>query len=222
MHWSEPRESAGLKMLEASIAPSAAPAPTMVWSSSIKRITSPDFSISSMTALMRSSNWPRYFVPATIRAMSSAMRRLLARSSGTSPLAISCASPSTIAVLPTPASPTRTGLFFVRRQSICTVRRISLALPTTGSSLPSRASSVRSRPKAFKALCFCGPPSKRSSPPCSSFWFISGASPMKFGSSSASIWLRQLVMSMPSSRRMVAATPSPSLRRPRSMCSVPM
>jgi len=36
MHCSSPRESAGLKMLEASIAPSAAPAPTMVCNSSIK------------------------------------------------------------------------------------------------------------------------------------------------------------------------------------------
>ena len=30
MHWSSPRESAGLKMFDASIAPSAAPAPTIV------------------------------------------------------------------------------------------------------------------------------------------------------------------------------------------------
>src|SRR6266446_432047 len=63
-----PRESAGLMMLLASIAPSAEPAPTMVCSSSTKRMTFFERLISSMTALMRSSNWPRYFVPATINA----------------------------------------------------------------------------------------------------------------------------------------------------------
>jgi hypothetical protein len=36
---------------------------------------------------------------------------------GHSPLAMSCASPSTMAVLPTPGSPMRTGLFFFRRVS---------------------------------------------------------------------------------------------------------
>jgi len=38
-----------------------------------------------MTALMRSSNWPRYFVPATMRARSSVMTFLSARISGTLP-----------------------------------------------------------------------------------------------------------------------------------------
>ena len=73
MHCSSPRESAGLKMLEASIAPSAAPAPTMVCSSSMNRMTFLERLISSITALMRSSNWPRYFVPATMSARSSVM-----------------------------------------------------------------------------------------------------------------------------------------------------
>ena len=41
MQRSSPRASAGFSMLEASMAPSAAPAPTRVWSSSMKRITSP-------------------------------------------------------------------------------------------------------------------------------------------------------------------------------------
>ncbi|MBA7536292.1 hypothetical protein ES705_28555 [subsurface metagenome] len=50
-----------------------------------------------------------------------------------------------MAVLPTPASPTITGLFLVRRVSICITRLISLSRPITGSSLPRRASSVRSR-----------------------------------------------------------------------------
>ena len=41
--------------------------------------------------------------------------RLFFRPSGTSPLMMRCASPSTIAVLPTPGSPISTGLFLVRR-----------------------------------------------------------------------------------------------------------
>ena len=40
MHCSSPRDSGGLRMLAASIAPSAAPAPTSVWSSSMNRIAS--------------------------------------------------------------------------------------------------------------------------------------------------------------------------------------
>ncbi len=144
--WSSPRASAGFSMFEASIAPSAAPAPTTVWSSSMKTIIWSPFSrISSITFFRRSSNSPRYFVPAIIPARSSATRRRPARVSGTSSFTIRCAMPSTIAVLPTPGSPISTGLFFVRRDRISTVCSISSARPITGSSLPSRASSVRSR-----------------------------------------------------------------------------
>src|SRR6476469_6211705 len=59
---------------------------------------------------------------------------------------MSWARPSTIVVLPTPGSPMRTGLFFVRRDRICMTRSISCSRPMTGSSLPSRASWVRLRP----------------------------------------------------------------------------
>ena len=51
-----------------------------------------------------------------------------------------------MAVLPTPGSPMRTGLFFVRRDRTWMTRRISSSRPMTGSSLPARASAVRSRP----------------------------------------------------------------------------
>ena len=51
-----------------------------------------------------------------------------------------------MAVLPTPGSPIRTGLFLVRRLSTWMTRRISSSRPMTGSSLPARASAVRSRP----------------------------------------------------------------------------
>ncbi len=62
-----------------------------------------------------------------------------------------CARPSTTAVFPTPGSPIRTGLFFVRRARICMTRRISSSRPITGSSLPRRASSIRSRPYCSSA-----------------------------------------------------------------------
>ena len=66
--------------------------------------------------------------------------------SGTSPVTIFWDSPSTMAVLPTPGSPIRTGLFLVRRERTCMTRSISRSRPMTGSSLRSRASWVRFRP----------------------------------------------------------------------------
>ena len=146
MQCSSPRAKAGFSMLEASIAPSALPAPTRVCSSSMKRTISPAAAvISDSTAFRRSSNSPRYLEPATIAPRSSAKSRLSLRPSGTSPLTIRRARPSTIAVLPTPGSPISTGLFLVRRDRTCIVRRISSSRPITGSSLPSRATAVRSR-----------------------------------------------------------------------------
>ena len=143
---SSPRASAGFSMLAASTAPSAAPAPTSVCSSSMKQMICPAASVISLsTALSRSSNSPRYLEPATMAPMSSATRRLSFRPSGTSPATMRWASPSTIAVLPTPGSPMSTGLFLVRRDSTWITRRISSSRPMTGSSLPLRAASVRSR-----------------------------------------------------------------------------
>ncbi len=154
MHWISPRERAGLSTLEASMAPSAPPAPTRVCSSSMKRMVFLARRTSFITALIRSSNWPRYLVPATIIARSSTTMRRSASSSGTLPSTTCWAKPSTMAVLPTPASPSSTGLFFVRRLRICMVRSISFSRPMTGSSLPWRASSVRSRPKLSRAGVF--------------------------------------------------------------------
>ncbi len=142
---SSPRARAGLSMLAASTAPSAAPAPTSVWSSSMKQMISPWLSvISRSTALRRSSNSPRYLEPAIMAPMSSPTRRLPLSPSGISPATIRWARPSTIAVFPTPGSPMSTGLFLVRRESTWTTRRISSSRPITGSNLPLRASSVRS------------------------------------------------------------------------------
>jgi len=140
MHCNSPRARAGLSMLEASMAPSAAPAPMTVWSSSTKRmIWFFARRISSMMFLRRCSNSPRYFVPATTAARSRVITRLPSRSSGASPEEIRWARPSTMAVFPTPGSPIRTGLFFVRRANIWISRSISIVRPITGSSLPSLA-----------------------------------------------------------------------------------
>ena len=113
---SSPLASAGFNMLPASIEPSALPAPTMVWSSSINRMIRPSCLLNSLrTAFRRSSNSPRNFAPASREPRSNDSTRLSFKPSGTSPLTILCAKPSTIAVLPTPGSPINTGLFLVRR-----------------------------------------------------------------------------------------------------------
>ena len=73
MQCSSPRASIGLSMLPASIAPSAAPAPTTVCSSSMNSRIRPSAALTSCsTACRRSSNSPRYFAPATSEPMSSA------------------------------------------------------------------------------------------------------------------------------------------------------
>src|SRR5881296_2747669 len=59
-----PRASIGLSMFDASTEPSAAPAPTMVCSSSMKRMIWPCESVTSFkNAFSRSSNSPRNFAP---------------------------------------------------------------------------------------------------------------------------------------------------------------
>ena len=71
--------------------------------------------ISETTMERRSSNSPASGTsrpPRQVELDSRALRR----GAGTSPAMIRCAKPSTIAVLPTPDWPRRTGLFFVRRE----------------------------------------------------------------------------------------------------------
>ena len=109
---------------------------------------------------MRSSNCPLYLVPATIDVMSKLTTLLLNKTGDVFLCAISCARPSTMALFPTPGSPINIGLFFFLLQSISTTRRISFSLPTTGSSFPSRAASVRSVEKlsntgVFPVGCVC-------------------------------------------------------------------
>ena len=57
------------------------------------------------------------------------------------------AKPSAIAVLPTPGSPIKIGLFFLRLDKICATRSISFSRPTIGSNFPFSAILVKSRPK---------------------------------------------------------------------------
>ena len=129
------------------MAPSVLPAPTRLCISSIKRIICPFLSFTSFkTALSLSSNSPRYLAPAIREPISSSIRSLSFKDKGTSPLNILQASPSTIAVLPTPGSPMSTGLFLVLRDKISTTRLISSSRPITGSTLPFLTSSTRLRP----------------------------------------------------------------------------
>jgi hypothetical protein len=209
MHWISPRASAGLRMLAASIAPSAAPAPTRVWSSAMKSTTSRLLRISSRIFFSLSSNSPRYLVPATSAPMSSVSTRLLSNDSGMLPSTICWASPSAIAVLPTPGSPIKAGLFLVRRLRIWMTRSISISRPITGSSWFLRASSVRSRPNWSRSGVLEG------------FLGAGSASSTVLSCSSRSISARTLSRVAPRSSRTCAAMPSPSIRRPSSRCSVP-
>ncbi len=123
------------------------------------------------------------------------------------------ASPSTIAVLPTPGSPTSTGLFLVRRERICMIRSISISRPITGSSFDSAASLVRLRPNWSSSFEDFLP----SPPPAAAPWRRPpGPESMRITS------LRIFSESASKSSRIRAATPSFSRTRPSRMCSVPM
>ena len=212
--WSSPRARAGFRMFPASILPSPAlPAPTISWISSINRITSWRWRISSMSFCMRSSNWPRIPVPWTRLTTSRRMTCLPWSFCGTLPSTIFWARPSTTAVLPTPGSPMRTGLFLVRRDKIWMTRWISLERPITGSSLPSLAAAVRSRPNWLSASLLSAPPfaavpgspeTLSCTPPSASFSFSTRICGVIFRLASA-----------------VRATFWPSRRMPSSRCSVP-
>ena len=77
-----------------------------------------------------------------IEPRSRAIIRLPSKKSGTFSVKINCANPSATAVLPTPGSPIKTGLFFVRRAKTAITSSISFSRPITGSKLPSIASLV--------------------------------------------------------------------------------
>ncbi len=104
-----PRASTDLNTFAASDgAPSAEPAPTMVCASSTNRMKLGRSFSSRMTFCMRSSNMPRSIVPATIvficRLTTWQSRSRTGTLSGSN--SRRRASPSTMAVFPTPGSPT--------------------------------------------------------------------------------------------------------------------
>ena len=70
IHFNLLRAKEGLNMLDASIAPSAPPAPASVCISSINKIIFSSSSTYFKTFFNLSSNSPRYLVPATIDAIS--------------------------------------------------------------------------------------------------------------------------------------------------------
>ena len=144
MHLSCPLDKAGLSKLEASkVPPEAAPAPMRVWISSMNNtalgLSFKDFK----TPFKRCSKSPRYLVPASKAPISREYTTASARISGTSFWVMRQAKPSAMAVLPTPASPTNSGLFLRRRHRIWMVRSTSYSRPISGSILPSLASWFR-------------------------------------------------------------------------------
>ncbi len=79
--------------------------------------------------------------------------RLSARLGGTMPSWIFWARPSTMAVLPTPASPSRIGLFLRRRLRIWTMRSTSASRPMRLSKMPRSAISERLRANSERSGC---------------------------------------------------------------------
>ena len=155
---SVPRASAGFRRFAASPVPACPPAPISVCASSMNRITGVgEDCTSSITERRRCSNSPFIEAPACIRPISSAQTFTPLSGGGTSPAATRCAKPSAIAVLPTPASPVRIGLFWRRRISTSMTWRISSSRPRIGSMPPARALAVRSCEKRSSAVWPFGP-----------------------------------------------------------------
>ncbi len=143
MVFSSPRASAGLSRLDISSPPCWLPAPIRVCASSINRMTGTGEEMTSaISPLKRFSNSPFTDAPACNAPKSRVMISVFFSLSGTWPATMRSASPSIKALLPTPASPTTTGLFLRRRQRMSIIRSISWSRHSTGSSLPLRASAV--------------------------------------------------------------------------------
>ena len=143
-----PPASAGLRIPAASILPSAArPVPIKRCISSINRMISPLPSASSSTFKSRSSNSPRYLVPATSELAESSIKRLPRNSGGTLPSTMRCANPVTMVVLPTPESPIKIGLLRSLSIKVWMSCRISFSRPMSGCNCFILACFVRSRPR---------------------------------------------------------------------------
>mmetsp|Transcript_10026 Transcript_10026/g.21447 ORF Transcript_10026/g.21447 Transcript_10026/m.21447 type:complete len:346 (-) Transcript_10026:205-1242(-) len=114
------------------------------------RITLPESLTSPISLVTLFSSSPRSLAPAMMSPTSSCMMRLLCRNSGRGVpsrfmrCTMAYARPSAMAVLPTPGSPSRMGLFLVRRARIWVTRDTSRSRPITGSMRLARTSAHRS------------------------------------------------------------------------------
>ena len=182
----------------------------------MKRITSPARATSRSSSFTRSSNSPRYLVPATRAARSRESSRLPVSSGGTRPAAMAWASPSATAVLPTPGSPRSTGSFLVRRIRICTTRASSPSRPTTGSSRPAAARAVRSRAQRSST-----PADRPGAEGSRSFRADRPGAAVSPPRRAARVRAYSRPGSASSSRSRPSAVPSRSRSRPSSRCSAP-
>ena len=137
---------------------------------------------------------------------------------GTSPETTFWAKPSTIAVLPTPGSPIRTGLFFVLLERICITRSISVVLPMTGSNFPSFAILVKFLPNWSRIADPVFDPGLSLPPVDADCCFL--LSPAE--DINLITVCRTWESSAPNFFKTCAATPSPSRISPKRMCSVPI
>ncbi len=108
-----------------------------------------------MIFFIRSSNSPRYFVPATKAPMSSIIKRLFCMSSGLPHWWFFGLSLRRSRFSQHQVPPREQGCFWVRRLRIWINRLTSLARPTTGSRRFSRANLVKSRAKESKVGVPC-------------------------------------------------------------------
>jgi hypothetical protein len=148
MHCSSPRDSGGLRMFAASIAPSAAPAPTSVWSSSMKRT-----GVVGVAELLDDLLEALLELAAVLRAgderpdvegQDALVEQDVRHVAGDDPMRQALGD----ARLADAGLADERGLFFVLRPRIWMTRSISFSRPMTGSSLPARAASVRLMPRA--------------------------------------------------------------------------
>ncbi len=150
---SRPRASAGLSRLAASPVPACPPAPISVCASSMNRMIGVGPSLRPRRSPRAAASRTR---PSRSRRPASARCRARAASRLAAPAArrrrrCACAKPSTTAVLPTPASPTRIGLFWRRRSRMSTTWRISASRPTIVSILPVARLLRSGRPRTWPA-----------------------------------------------------------------------
>mmetsp|Transcript_30002 Transcript_30002/g.57628 ORF Transcript_30002/g.57628 Transcript_30002/m.57628 type:complete len:246 (+) Transcript_30002:1709-2446(+) len=230
MHCKSPRERAGLKRLETSRpAPPERPtdpAPTSTCISSIIKMTLPSAAFTSASRLVtRVSSSPRSFAPAMSSPTSRESTRLPLRNSGHSSSTMRRARPSAMAVLPTPGSPNRMGLFFWRRARICMTRATSRSRPMTGSVAPSSARAVRSTQKSRSAVDSAPAPAPapaRAAPALAPAPAAAPALPCSFSCSPrrrriASFFTVSLLT--PCLLRMLVTPPSSATSSARAMCS---